>query len=73
VIEQASSLSGSGWTAYAPLTASPDLGLRPWVQAVLWLFLIAVWTITALRLLREPKPAEVEAKDGDPMEGGGNK
>ena len=69
MIEQASSLSGSGWTAYAPLTASPDLGLRPWVQAVLWLFLIAVWTVAALWLLREPKPGEVDAKEGEPMAG----
>ncbi|ERR1019366_3585647 len=70
-IAEANPLSGF-WTGYAPLTASSDLGLRPWVQAVLWLFLIAVWTVAALWLLREPKPGEVDAKEGEPMAGGGD-
>jgi hypothetical protein len=72
VIEQASPLTGGFWTGSAPLTASSDLGLRPWVQAVLWLFFIAVWTVAALWLLREPKPGEVDAKEGEPMAGGGD-
>ena len=71
VIEQASPYGGF-WTGSAPLTSSPDYGLHPWVQAVLWLFLIAVWTVAALWLLREPKPGEVDAKEGEPMAGGGD-
>jgi hypothetical protein len=61
-IAEANPLSGF-WTGYAPLTSSPDLGLRPWVQAVLWLFLIAVWTVAALLLLHEPKSEPVETDD----------
>ena len=68
-IAEANPLSGF-WTGSAPLTSSPDLGLRPWVQAVLWLLLITVWTVAALWLLREPKPGEVDAKEGEPMAGG---
>jgi hypothetical protein len=71
VIEQASPYGGF-WTGSAPLTSSPDYGLHPWVQAVLWLFLIAVWTVAALWLLREPKPGEVDAKEGEPTAGGGD-
>jgi hypothetical protein len=69
VIEQASPFGGF-WTGTAPLTSSPDFGLHRWVQAVLWLLLIAVWTIAALLLLREPKRETLEVKEGDPMEGG---
>jgi len=67
-IAEANPLSGF-WTGYAPLTSSPDLGLRPWVQAVLWLFLIAVWTVAALLLLHEPKSGAVET-DGVASKGG---
>jgi hypothetical protein len=61
-IAEANPLSGF-WTGSAPLTSSPGLGLRPWVQAILWLFLIAVWTVAALWLLREPKSEPVETDD----------
>lgn len=67
-IEEASPLS-SFWTGETPLTSSPYLGLSPWVQAVLWLFLIAVWSIAALLLLHEPKRGEVETKEDDPVDG----
>lgn len=70
VVAEANPLSGSFWTGTAPLTSSPDYGLHPWVQAVLWLFLIAVWTVAALWLLREPKSGRVDAKEGEPMVGG---
>ena len=66
-IEQASPYGGFGWVAYAPLTAAaPGFGLRPWVQAVLWLGLIAVWTVAALLLLRDPKPPSTGNNDHDP-------
>lgn len=65
VIEQAGSFSAYGWVAYAPLTAAPGPGLHPWVQALLWLFLIAVWTVAALLLLREPERRTVDTQDAD--------
>jgi hypothetical protein len=48
-----------GWTGYAPLQVTAGIGLHPWVQALIWLALIGVWTLAALLLLRESK---VEAK-----------
>jgi len=69
IIEQARP-SDFGWVAYAPLTASSALGLRPWVQAVLWLLLIAVWTAAALLLLREPTPPRADSQDNDAMDVG---
>ena len=69
VIEQASPASDFGWVAYAPLTASSGVGLHPWVQAVLWLLLILVWTVAALLLLREPKPRPAEIQDNDAIDG----
>jgi hypothetical protein len=68
VIEQAGPFGGF-WMGSAPLTNSPDYGLHPWVQAVLWMFLIAVWTIVALWLLRETKPNTQAAKDGESVDG----
>jgi hypothetical protein len=65
IIQQSSPFIGRGWTAYAPLTVFNGIALHPWAQAVLWLGLIAVWTIAALLILRESKPQMVDAPDGD--------
>jgi hypothetical protein len=42
-----------GWVAYAPLSKqfAPD-GLHPWVRYVIWLALIAFWTLASVALLR---------------------
>jgi hypothetical protein len=49
----------SGWVGYAPLQVTAGPGLHPWVQAVIWLALIGVWTLAALLLLGDSK---VDAK-----------
>lgn len=61
-IGEASPVTRVGWTGYAPLTASNGLGPSLWLQVVLWLALIAVWTVAALLLLREPRPSAIEVE-----------
>jgi uncharacterized membrane protein YwaF len=42
-----------GWVAYAPLSKSLNPGgLHPWVRYVIWLVLIAIWTLASMALLR---------------------
>lgn len=50
----------TGWTGYAPLNGSPLLvhtGLPGWLRLLIWLALIGVWAVAAVRVLR-PAPAE---------------
>ena len=54
---EAQSIPGGGWFGYAPETSiafSPRSGLRPWVAAVLWTCLTAVWVAVSIWLLRNP-------------------
>ncbi len=50
----------TGWTGYAPLSSGPNFalygGIHPWVRAVTWLILIAVWVIASFALVR-PRPS----------------
>jgi len=69
IVVQASPFGGFGWTGYAPLTLSNGSGLHPWVQALMWLGLIFLWTVAALLLLREPKPSAVEFQDSESSDG----
>lgn len=46
-----------GWYAYSPLTSTvriPEAGLARWLRLIIWLALIGVWTVTAIRVLRQP-------------------
>jgi heme/copper-type cytochrome/quinol oxidase subunit 1 len=48
-----------GWFGYAPLTQANQVagvGLASWVQLLIWLGVIAVWLVLALRILRPPRP-----------------
>ena len=53
-----------GWFAYAPLDSTTahaalrQAGLRPWARLLIWLGLIAVWTLMSLRILRRPQAAD---------------
>jgi heme/copper-type cytochrome/quinol oxidase subunit 1 len=45
----------AGWYAYAPLTQAvypPRTGLAGWLCLIIWLVLIALWTVMSVRLLR---------------------
>ena len=49
-----------GWFAYAPLNTSLDSvahpsGLRPWARLLIWLGLIAVWTLASFGIMRSPR------------------
>jgi heme/copper-type cytochrome/quinol oxidase subunit 1 len=49
-----------GWYAYAPLAGSlqgPRTGLPAWLRLIIWLGLIALWTLASVRVLR-PSPKE---------------
>lgn len=53
----------SGWTGYAPLNVSPLLvhtGLPGWLRLLIWLVLIGLWAVAAIRVLR-PVPEEPPA------------
>ena len=46
------------WVAYAPLShPSHGLagGMHPWVRLLIWLVLIAAWTVASVALLRRPR------------------
>jgi heme/copper-type cytochrome/quinol oxidase subunit 1 len=46
---------GSGWYAYAPLTATlqaPGTGLAAWLRLIVWLVLIGVWALASIKVLR---------------------
>jgi hypothetical protein len=47
-----------GYAANAPLMTLPNEGLRPGLAAVVWLVLILVWMLCALRLFRSAETAE---------------
>jgi len=54
---------GTGWVGYVPLSRAPylgDAGLPNWLQLFLWLVLIGLWAVAAIRVLR-PAPAEPPA------------
>lgn len=55
----------TGWTSYAPLSASPpNLGepwLHPWVRLVIWLALVLFWVLGSVVLLRSPRPSNAES------------
>ncbi|MGO8886932.1 MAG: hypothetical protein ACLPUO_19305 [Streptosporangiaceae bacterium] len=47
----------SGWYAYSPATSAlyaPGTGLAAWLRLVIWLALIGLWAVAALRVLRPP-------------------
>jgi heme/copper-type cytochrome/quinol oxidase subunit 1 len=59
----------TGWVAYAPLSNTyntPNLvgGLHSWVRLVIWIFLILVWVIASVALLRSSLPS----REGDATE-----
>ncbi len=46
----------TGWVGYAPLTSAPftrAVILHPWVVLLIWLSLIAAWTVASLVILRD--------------------
>jgi len=48
-------LGAQGWVSYAPLSSQPSGspgGLHAWVRLVVWLALIAAWTVLAVVMLR---------------------
>jgi hypothetical protein len=54
-----------GWFAYAPLNSTTaaavrHVGLRPWARLLIWLALIAVWTLASVRILRPPATGQPE-------------
>ena len=54
----------TGWTSYAPLTASSPAvsgpGLHPWVRMVIWLAVVVIWVVGSLVVLRSPRPSAAE-------------
>jgi predicted lysophospholipase L1 biosynthesis ABC-type transport system permease subunit len=53
-----------GWYAYAPLTQQiypPRTGLAGWLQLIIWLALIGLWTLVSVRVLR---PSQRETPHG---------
>jgi len=51
----------SGWTGYAPLMTPGDLtvgGPHPWLRVLIWLVIVAFWTVIAWLLLRDPAASE---------------
>jgi len=55
-------IGATGWVAYAPLSNTyntPGLpgALHPWVRLVIWLFLVLVWVIASVTLLRSSGPS----------------
>jgi hypothetical protein len=47
----------SGWYAYSPLTTTlrpPGTGLAAWLRLIIWLALIGLWALAAIRVLRPP-------------------
>jgi len=62
-------IGATGWVAYAPLSNTyntPGLpgALHPWIRLVIWLFLVLVWVIASVTLLRSPGPS----RQGDATE-----
>jgi hypothetical protein len=56
----------TGWVAFAPSSSTflPNQGgLHPWVQLVIWLILICLWTGSSLFLLRNSRPDEKERQE----------
>jgi heme/copper-type cytochrome/quinol oxidase subunit 1 len=50
----------TGWYAYAPLARSgflPGTGLANWLRLLIWLVLIGLWAVAAIRVLRPAPPA----------------
>lgn len=46
-----------GWYAYSPLNTTvrpPGTGLATWLRLIIWLVLIGLWALTAIRVLRPP-------------------
>jgi heme/copper-type cytochrome/quinol oxidase subunit 1 len=49
--------TGIGWYAYSPLTTTlrpPGTGLAAWLRLIIWLVLIGLWAVAAIRVLRPP-------------------
>jgi hypothetical protein len=56
----------TGWTGYAPLSSAfvpYQGGLHPWVQLVIWLILVLVWTGSSLALLKSSTPRESDRRE----------
>ncbi len=47
-----------GWTAYSPLGRGPAQPFNTTTTFVFWLFLIVVWTVASLLILRTPRPKD---------------
>jgi heme/copper-type cytochrome/quinol oxidase subunit 1 len=50
-----------GWFAYAPLNSTSTIrppGLQPWARLLIWLGLIAVWSLASLVLLHPTRQGE---------------
>ena len=53
--------TGFGWYAYAPLNTTlrpPGTGLATWLRLIIWLALIGLWALAAIRVLRPRPPAD---------------
>ena len=61
-----------GWTGYAPLQSSAAYRsslsltfngrLHPWVQLLIWLGLIILWTVSSVLVLRSPSKHMIESE-----------